>query len=72
MILSCQNITKSFDGKTIVSDANFHIEDQEKAAIVGINGAGKTTLLNIIMGKLSPDSGTVALSKQVQECLFVC
>ena len=63
MILSCQNITKSFDGKTIVSDANFHIEDQEKAAIVGINGAGKTTLLNIIMGKLSPDSGTVALSK---------
>ena len=44
MILSCQNITKSFDGKTIVSDANFHIEDQEKAAIVGINGAGKTTM----------------------------
>lgn len=63
MILSCQNITKSFDGKTIVNNANFHIEDYEKAAIVGINGAGKTTLLNIIMGKLSPDSGSIALSK---------
>lgn len=63
MILSCQNITKSFDGKTILKQANFHIEDHEKAAIIGINGAGKTTLLNIIMGKLQPDEGVVSISK---------
>ena len=59
MILSCQNISIAFDGKTILKQADFHIEDHEKAAIIGINGAGKTTLLNIITGRLSPDEGVV-------------
>lgn len=63
MILSCQNITKAFDGKTILKQVNFHMEDHEKAAIVGINGAGKTTLLHIITGKLRPDEGVVSISK---------
>lgn len=63
MILSCQNITKAFQEKKILHKVSFHIEDYEKAAIVGINGAGKSTLLNIITGKLSPDEGTVTLSK---------
>ena len=63
MILSCQNISKSFDGKPVLKQANFHIEDHEKAAIIGINGAGKTTLLNIITGRLSPDEGVVSISK---------
>lgn len=63
MILSCQNITKAFDGKTILRQANFHIEEHEKAALIGINGAGKTTLLNIITGKLQPDEGVVSISK---------
>lgn len=63
MILSCQNITKAFDGKTILKQANFHIEEHEKAAIIGINGAGKTTLLNIITGKLQPDEGIVSISR---------
>lgn len=63
MILSCQNITKAFDGKTILKQANFHIEDNEKAAIVGINGAGKTTLLNIITGRLPADEGMCSIAK---------
>lgn len=63
MILSCQNITKSFDGKTILKQANFHIEEHEKAAMIGINGAGKTTLLNIITGRLQPDEGVVSIAK---------
>ena len=63
MILSCQNISKAFDGKSILKQANFHIEDHEKAAVIGINGAGKTTLLNIITGRLSPDEGVVSISK---------
>lgn len=48
---------------TVLSHVSFHIEDYEKAAIVGINGAGKTTLLRIIVGELAPDSGQVILSK---------
>ncbi len=63
MILSCQNICKSFQEKNILKNVSFHIEDQDKAAIVGINGAGKTTLLRIITGEITADEGNVTLSK---------
>lgn len=63
MILACNNISKSFIDKTLIEKGSFHIEEREKAAIVGINGAGKTTLLKIIMGLLSPDTGEVILAK---------
>ena len=63
MILSCHNLSKSFGEKIILKDASFHIEDREKAALIGNNGAGKTTLLRIIMDELSCDSGNVVISK---------
>lgn len=63
MILSCQNINKSFGTDVILKDISFHINEHEKAAIVGINGAGKSTLLKIIIGELSADSGLVTLAK---------
>lgn len=63
MILACNNISKSFIDETIISDASFHIEDREKAAIVGVNGAGKTTLLKIIMGIIPADQGEVTIAK---------
>ncbi len=63
MILSCQNIHKAFLENTVLSNISFHIEDHEKAAIVGINGAGKTTLLRIIVGELTPDAGQAVLAK---------
>ena len=63
MILSCQNISKSFIENDVLKNIQFHIEDYEKAAIVGINGAGKTTLLRIIMGEMPADSGQVILAK---------
>ena len=63
MILSCQNISKTFGTDVILKNASFHIEDREKAAIVGINGAGKSTLLKIIVGDLEADSGETVLSK---------
>ena len=59
MILSVQNIDKAFLEEDVLKNVSFHLEDHEKAAIVGINGAGKTTLLKIIMGQLSPDRGIV-------------
>ncbi len=63
MILSVSNIHKSFHEVPILRNVSFHIEDYDKAAIVGINGAGKTTLLRIIMGELTADEGIVTLSK---------
>ena len=63
MILSCHKITKSFGGNFILKEASFGIEENEKAAIVGINGAGKSTLLKILIGEMPADEGEVTLSK---------
>ena len=63
MILACQNIQKAFGTEVILKNASFHIEDREKAAIVGINGAGKSTLLKIIIHEMDADSGEVILAK---------
>ncbi len=63
MILACQNISKSFGTDEIIKNASFHIEENEKAAIVGINGAGKSTLLKIIMQEIDADEGTVTVAK---------
>ncbi len=63
MILSCSNISKSFGTDSILKHVSFHIEEREKAAVVGINGAGKSTLLKIIVGELAPDEGSVIVAK---------
>lgn len=63
MILACHNIKKAFGTKEIIKSGSFHIEEYEKAAIVGNNGAGKSTLLKIIMNEIQPDSGDVVIAK---------
>ena len=63
MILACNHLSKAFALQTIINDATFHLEEREKAAIVGINGAGKSTLLKLIVGELAPDQGEVILAK---------
>ena len=63
MILNCSHISKSFGSTAVLKDVSFHIEDHEKAAIVGMNGAGKSTLLKIIMNRLPADEGEVVLAK---------
>ena len=63
MILNIQKISKTFPGNEVLRGVSFHIEENEKAALVGINGAGKSTLLKIIVGAMQADDGTVILSK---------
>lgn len=63
MILACNNINKSFGTDQVLTNVSFHINEHEKAAIVGINGAGKSTLLKIIMGEMNADQGDVVFSK---------
>lgn len=63
MILSCNHISKFFGTDSILDHVSFHIEEHEKAAIVGINGAGKSTLFKIIVGALTADEGEVTISK---------
>ena len=63
MILACHNLNKSFGDHLIVRDGSFHVEDREKAALVGVNGAGKSTIFKMIVGELPLDGGDVILTK---------
>ncbi len=63
MILACKSISKSFGTDQILNSVSFHVNEREKAAVIGINGAGKTTLFKIIMGELSPDEGEIIFAK---------
>lgn len=65
MILQCSHINKTFLTDVILNDVSFHINDNEKAAIVGINGSGKSTLIKIIMNELEADSGEVIIRKDI-------
>lgn len=63
MIISCSHISKSYGVETVLEDVTFNLEDDEKAAIVGINGAGKSTVLKIIVNELSHDAGEISFKK---------
>ncbi|WP_033166877.1 ABC-F family ATP-binding cassette domain-containing protein [Clostridium sp. KNHs205] len=63
MILACRNISKSFGTDQILNNVSFHVNEREKAAVIGINGAGKSTLFKIIMGELAPDDGEIIFAK---------
>ena len=65
MILACNHIQKAFGTDEIIRDGSFHIEEREKAAIVGVNGAGKSTLLKIIMGEEPADGGEIIFAKGI-------
>lgn len=63
MILACRQLHKSYGIDVVLEKITFHIEEREKAAIVGVNGAGKTTLFKILTGELSADGGEFYLKK---------
>ncbi|WP_314344104.1 ribosomal protection-like ABC-F family protein [Oribacterium sinus] len=63
MILNISNLSKSYVGQSVLKEVSFHLEEKEKAAIVGINGSGKTTLLGCILGIEEADEGGIAFSK---------
>ncbi|MEG0109391.1 MAG: ATP-binding cassette domain-containing protein, partial [Lachnospiraceae bacterium] len=63
MVLACHNISKSFGEQPIINNGSFHIEEREKAALIGLNGAGKSTLLKMIMKEIPLDHGDVIIAK---------
>ena len=65
MILSVNNIDKTFVDNHILKDVSFHLNENDKAALIGVNGCGKTTLLKIIMGLEHADNGEVTMSKDL-------
>ncbi|MBS5793312.1 MAG: ABC-F family ATP-binding cassette domain-containing protein [Clostridiales bacterium] len=66
MILSCNDIKKSFGVKNILSNITFNINEKDRVALVGVNGAGKSTLFKIIVGEISKDSGDINIPKNTK------
>jgi ATP-binding cassette, subfamily F, member 3 len=64
-ILSIQDLSKAFNGKTLYSDLNLRVTKGERVAIIGPNGAGKTTLLRMVAGEVSPNRGRITLGHEV-------
>jgi ATP-binding cassette, subfamily F, member 3 len=63
-MISIQQISKRFGGRTLFNEASLRIGIEDRMALVGPNGAGKTTLIEMIAGRISPDSGTIAINKK--------
>ena len=65
-IIELRDVSKSFDGRPIVSHFSYHLLRGDRIGIVGRNGAGKSTLLHLIAGELAPDSGAVEVGATVK------
>ena len=70
LVAELTNINKSFGNKKVISDFSDIILRGDKVGLIGPNGIGKTTLLKIILGEISPDSGTVRLGTRLQIAYF--
>ena len=66
IVLSCNNLTKSYIVDKVLDNISFSIKQGEKIGLVGSNGAGKSTLFNILIGELSEDSGDIFVSKNMK------
>lgn len=63
MVLSCQNIHKTFVDQEVLKGISFHINEKDRLAVIGLNGAGKSTLLKIIMDQMTPDDGEIQIGR---------
>jgi ATP-binding cassette subfamily F protein 3 len=59
MLAGFQNVTFEFGARTIVKDATWHIQPNERIGLIGYNGTGKSTLLKVLVGEYAPNGGTV-------------
>jgi ATP-binding cassette subfamily F protein 3 len=64
MLLGLQNVTFEFGARTIVEDATWHIQPNERIGLIGYNGTGKSTLLKVLTGQYSPAKGTVEKGRE--------
>ena len=65
-IIELKDVTKGFDGRTLVDHFSYNLLRNDRIGIVGRNGAGKSTLLHLIAGELTPDSGSVDMGTTVK------
>lgn len=66
IVLSCNNLNKSFGIDTILENISFTVNEGDKVGIIGVNGTGKTTLFKVLSGIYGYDSGDIYLGKGVE------
>ncbi|MEB3887385.1 ABC-F family ATP-binding cassette domain-containing protein [Lyngbya sp. CCY1209] len=64
-VIELENISKSYDGKTLIKDFTYTFSPQDRIGIIGGNGVGKSTLLDLITGRTEPDAGTVDIGSTI-------
>src|ERR1700716_2483168 len=65
MLAGLQNVTFEFGARTIVEDATWHIQPNERIGLIGYNGTGKSTLLKLLVGGYLPSKGEVVKSRSI-------
>jgi len=70
LVAELRNVTKAYDGRTIVRDLDLRVMRGDRLGLIGPNGAGKSTLLKLILGTLQPDAGAVRAGSQVSVAYF--
>ncbi len=70
VVIDAKDVSKAFEGRTVISDFSLRIQRGERVALVGPNGVGKTTLLRLLTGRLQPDAGSVRLGANLAVAYF--
>src|SRR5262245_3506598 len=65
-IINAQRITKTYGAAPLFQDISFTVSEGDRIGLIGPNGAGKSTLLQILAGRVTPDTGDVALRKRTR------
>ena len=69
-VVEAEGISKTYGGKTIVSDFSIKVNRGDRVAFVGPNGVGKTTLIKMLMGEVAPDSGAIRMGANLLPAIF--
>jgi ATP-binding cassette subfamily F protein uup len=64
-VIDLTNISKAYDGRTLIKDFTYEFSPEDRIGIIGGNGAGKSTLMDIITGRVQPDSGSVDIGSTI-------
>lgn len=66
VLLTCENLKKSYTEKTLITDVDLSIHDNDKIGLVGVNGTGKSTLLKMVAGVLEPEGGQIIRNRELK------
>jgi len=64
-VIELENVSKAYDGRTLIKDFTYEFSPDDRVGIIGGNGAGKSTLMDIITGRVQPDSGRVEIGSTI-------